>query len=376
MIKFPVSAPEIGTEELTYVTECVKSGWISSLGPFVGRFERAMAEFCGVKHAVATANGTVAIHLALAALGISRGDEVIVPNLTFVATANAVTYTGAKVVLADIDPRSWNIDPSALERRITSRTRAVIVVHLYGHPCDMRAIKTIARHHRLTVIEDAAEAHGAEYHGRMVGSLADVATFSFYANKTVTTGEGGMCLTNSLRLADRMRFLKDHAMSRSRRYFHPEVGFNYRLTALQAAVGLAQIERLPATLERKRRIAEWYRAALSEVPGITLPPEADGIRNSYWMYSILVGREYGLSRDTLAERLRERGVDTRPFFWPLHQLPPHKSRRRFPESENIARKGLNLPSSSTLTYEDVQEISGLIKRLSRAGRRSTRFSRP
>jgi perosamine synthetase len=369
MIKFPVSDPEIGKEELAYVTECVKTGWISSLGPFVGRFERAMAEACGVQYAVATANGTVALHLALAALGISLGDQVIVPDLTFVATANAVAYTGAQVVLADIDPASWNLDPDKLEVLITSRTKAIIVVHLYGHPCDMRAINAIAKRHHLKVIEDAAEAHGAEYHGRMVGSLSDVSTFSFYANKTVTTGEGGMCLTSNRRLSERMRFLKGHAMSKTRRYFHPEIGFNYRLTALQAAVGLAQVERLSATLERKRRIADWYKNELGEVPGITLPPEAPDVRNSYWMYSVLVGPEYGLSRNALAARLNERGIDTRPFFWPLHRLPAFKSRQPFPESERIARRGINLPSSPKLSQADVKEISAAIRNLARPKRR-------
>lgn len=369
MIKFPVSEPEIGRQELAYVVECVKSGWISSLGPFVGRFERAMADVCGVKHAVATANGTVALHLALVALGISRGDEVIVPDLTFVATANAVAYTGARVVLADINPVSWNLDPSKLEALITSHTKAIIVVHLYGHPCDMRAINAIARRHHLRVIEDAAEAHGAEYHRRMVGSLSDISTFSFYANKTVTTGEGGMCLTNNRRLSERMRFLKDHAMSKTRRYFHPEIGFNYRLTALQAAVGLAQVERLPATLKQKRRIAEWYKKGLAGVPGITLPPEAPGVRNSYWMYSVLVGPDYGLSRDALAARLKKRGVDTRPFFCPLHQLPAYKSRRRFPVSERIATQGINLPSSPKLSQADVQEIAAAIRSFARPKRR-------
>lgn len=365
MIKFPVSEPEIGRRELAYVTECVKTGWISSLGPFVGRFERAMADVCGVRYAVATANGTVALHLALVALGVSRGDEVIVPDLTFVATANAVAYTGAKVVLADIDPHSWNLDPAGLEARITARTKAIIPVHLYGHPCEMQAINAIARRYRVKVIEDAAEAHGAEYQGHMIGSLSDISTFSFYANKTVTTGEGGMCLTDDRRLAERMRFLKDHAMSRTRRYFHPEIGFNYRLTALQAAVGVAQVERLPTTLQRKRKIAQWYRNGLTGVPGITLPPEAHGVQNSYWMYSVLIGPEYGLSRDELGRRLKKRGIDTRPFFWPLHLLPAYKSRRRFPGAERTSAQGINLPSSPKLSRADVEEISKTIKSLAR-----------
>jgi perosamine synthetase len=370
-IRFPVAEPELGAEETRYVDECLRSGWISSIGPFVERFERALADYCGSAHGIAVANGTVALHLALTALGIGKGDEVIVPDLTFVATANAVAYTGARVVLADAEAATWNLDPAAVERAITTRTRAIVPVHLYGHPCDMDAINAIARRHRLHVVEDAAEALGAEYQGRKTGTLSRIGTFSFYANKTITTGEGGLCVTDDARLAARMRFLKDHAMSKTRRYYHPEIGFNYRLTALQAAVGLAQAERLPSLIERKRAIAGWYRAELDSMPGLTLAPELPGMRSSFWMYSILVGRAFGMSRDALAEALRAQGIDTRPFFWPLHRLPPYRSTSSFPVATRLAREGLNLPSSTRLTAADIKSIADVIRSLgARRGRRT------
>jgi perosamine synthetase len=362
-IRFPVAEPELGAEEARYVDECLRSGWISSIGPFVERFERALADYCGSRHAIAVANGTVALHLALIALGIGKGDDVIVPDLTFVATANAIAYTGARVVLADVDTTTWNLDPGAIERVITKRTRAIVPVHLYGHPCDMDAIDAIARRHRVHVVEDAAEALGAEYKGRKAGTLGRIGTFSFYANKTITTGEGGLCLTDDARLAARMRFLKDHAMSKTRRYYHPEIGFNYRLMALQAAVGLAQVERLPALIEKKRAIASWYRAELESIPGLTAAPEVSNVRSSFWMYSVLVGREFGMSRDDLADALRREGIDTRPFFYPLHRLPPYRTAGSFPRATRLAREGLNLPSSTRLTSADVRSIAGVIRSL-------------
>ena len=367
MIRYPITEPVFGPEELRNVTACVKSGWISSQGPFVRQFEEEMAAACRVNHAVAVANGTVSLHLALAALGIGPGDEVVVPALTFVATANVVRYTGATPVLADVDPGTWNITAATIDPVLTRRTRAVIPVHLYGHPCDMRPIAALARARRLWIVEDAAEAHGADYHGRPAGSLGDIGSFSFFANKTLTTGEGGMCLTDSRRLADRMRFLKDHAMSRTRKYYHPEVGFNYRMTALQAAIGVAQLHRLPHIVQRKRRLADWYKAELADIPGIVPPPERAGIRNSYWMYSVVVGPQFGRSRDWLASHLREQGIDTRPFFHALHQMPPYRTRKRYPVSERLSAQGLSLPSSPKLARKDVTTIAGVIRAAQRAG---------
>ncbi len=362
----PVFEPSLGDKELAYVVDCVKSTWVSSLGEYVTRFEEEFAAFCGVQHGVAVANGTVALHLALATLGVGPGDEVIVPTLTFVATANAVHYTGATPVLVDSEPDTWNMDPAAVAAAVTPRTRAIIPVHVYGHPVDMAPILETAQRHGLFVVEDAAEAHGAEYRGRRVGSLGHVGCFSFYGNKIITTGEGGMLVTDDAELARRAAFLKDHAMPPDQRYWHPEVGFNYRLTNLQAALGVAQMERIEALIARKREQAALYNRLLADVPGLTRPPEAPWAKNVYWMYSVLVEDEYGVSRDELMARLRERGIDSRPFFHPIHILPPYRTEARFPVAEELARKGLNLPSAATLTDEQIHFICdalrGIVKR--------------
>ena len=261
----PVAAPSLGDKELQYVSECVLTGWVSSAGKFVRLFEKALADFCGCDYAVSTSSGTAALHLALLALEIGEGDEVIVPSLTFIATANAVTYTGARPVFVDSEPETWNIDPNKIEEAITSRTRAIIPVHLYGHPTNMDPVMEIASRHGLAVIEDAAESHGARYKGRMVGSIADAGIFSFYGNKIVTTGEGGMVVTSKAELADRIRILRDHGMSTGKRYWHPKLGYNYRLTNLQAAVGVAQMEKITEILRAK----EGAGLSLSDESGIS-----------------------------------------------------------------------------------------------------------
>ena len=284
----PVAEPEIGEKEKEYVRDCLDSTWISSLGKYISQFEGGFARFSGAKYGVAVCNGTVALHLALKALGIGPGDEVIVPDLTFVATPNAVAYTGAAPVLVDSDDKTWNIDPKKLEKKITRRTKAIIPVHLYGHPCDMDEVMGIANKHKLFVIEDAAEAHGAEYKGKKVGSFGNVACFSFYGNKIITTGEGGMCVTNDERLAERMAFLKDHAMDYSNKYYHPETGFNYRMTNVQAAIGLGQLERIDEIIRKKIANARLYNELLSSVKGITTPPAAERAQKDYWLYLILV----------------------------------------------------------------------------------------
>lgn len=352
----PVAEPDLGGNESAYVIDCLRSGWISSMGQYVGRFEEAFARFCGAKYGVATANGTVALHLALLTLGIGPGDEVIVPTLTFVATANAVRHAGASPVFADSEAATWNIDPDQIEEKISQRTKVIMPVHLYGHPADMDPILELAKRYDLRVIEDAAEAHGAEYKGRRVGPLGEMGCFSFYGNKIITTGEGGMIVTNNQELAERARFLKDHAMSRKRRYWHLEVGYNYRLTNVQAAIGLAQVERIEEMIEEKRRIAQWYEGGLKEIKGISLPPEASWAKNVYWMYSILVEDEFGLGRDEVMLRLQEKGIDTRPFFCPIHTMPPYQSEESLPVAEELARKGINLPSGITLTRKEVEYI--------------------
>jgi perosamine synthetase len=361
----PVYTPTLDGREEEYVLDAVRSGWISSLGQYVTRFEEQFARFCGVEHAVSVSNGTVALHLALHALGIGPGDEVIVPSLTFVASANAVRYTGATPVFADVDPETWCIDVQDAERLITAHTRAIMPVHLYGHPADMPAVNALAARHGLQVIEDAAEAHGAAIDGQIVGAIGRIGTFSFYANKIITTGEGGMLTTNDGELAARCRMLRDHAMPPQRRYWHEEVGFNYRMTNLQAAVGVAQAERIDTFIRRKRRIAELYTTHLCQLPGVQLPVERPGCTNVFWMYSILVQPPYALSRDELIIALRKHGIDSRPFFHPLDTLPPYRSSNVRPVAEHLSRCGVNLPSAPSLGDEQIAYVAATIRKLAR-----------
>jgi perosamine synthetase len=362
----PVFAPWLSDTVRRYVLDCVDSGWISSLGEYVGRFEREFARFCEAGHGVATSNGTTALHLALATLGLGPGDEVLVPDLTFVATANAVRYTGATPVLVDVDPATWAIDPADLARRVSPRTRAIVPVHLYGHPADMDPILDLARSRGLAVVEDAAEAHGARYKGRRVGSLGHLATFSFYGNKIVTTGEGGMVVTSDPTLAERAAFLRDHAMDPRRRYYHPEIGFNYRMTNIQAAIGCAQLEQAEAILDRRKVLAATYEAELAGLPGLVRPPAAPWAENVYWMYSVLVEPGFGRDRDAVREGLRARGVDSRPFFVPLHEQPPYREAAAFPVATALARTGLNLPSGTGLTSAEIATVGAALRELASA----------
>ena len=342
---------------MAYVIDCIKSGWVSSIGSYILRFEEQFATFCGTRFAISTTNGTTALHLALVVLGLGPGDEVIIPSLTFIATANAVVYTGAKPIFVDSEPYTWTIDPVQIRKKITNRTKAIIPVHLYGHPADMNPILEIAGEYGLSIVEDAAEAHGARYHGQRVGSFGRLNAFSFYGNKIITTGEGGMLTTSDEGLAKTARFLRDHAMSPEKRYWHPQIGYNYRLTNIQAALGLAQMERIEQFLQRKREIAQRYNALLSNTPGLILPPEADWATSVYWMYSVLITPDYPLSRDALYTRLREHGIDSRPFFYPIHTMPPHHTDEHFPIAEKLSQQGINLPSSVNLTDEDLQRIA-------------------
>jgi perosamine synthetase len=356
----PVAAPVLGDKEMEYVADCIRSGWVSSLGEYVRRFEQQFAAYCGVRHGVATHNGTVALHLVLAALGIGPGDEVIVPSLTFVATGNAVAYTGARPVFVDSEPRTWNIDPQAAARAITPRTRALVAVHLYGHPADMDPLRELASEHSLVLIEDAAEAHGARYKGRSTGSLGDVAVFSFYGNKIITTGEGGMILSDDAALVERCYYLENQAKARENPYWHAEIGYNYRMTNIQAALGVAQLERIDEFIATRVRNARHYNQRLAGVPGITRPPDADWAENVYWMYTVLVEDDYGLVRDVLMARLRDRGIETRPVFYPLHRLPMYDRGQCLPVSEEIACRGVNLPSGSALSIAEVDVVCDAI----------------
>lgn len=361
----PVYSPFLNDQVRRYVLDCVDSGWISSLGKYVGEFERAFARFCDAPHGVATSSGTAALHLALVVLGIGPGDEVLLPSLTFVATANAIRYVGAKPVFVEADPATWCMDPADVGRRITSRTRAVIAVHLYGHPVDMNPLLALAREYDIRVVEDAAEAHGARYSGRPVGALGDVGCFSFYGNKIITTGEGGMFITKDPTMAGRARFLRDHAMDPERRYWHPEVGFNYRMTNIQAAIGCAQMERIDEILARKRRIAQQYADELRGVPGLTPAPCAPWAESVYWMYSVVVENGFGVERDQVMADLRARGIDTRPFFVPIHHLPPYRSGVTLPVSDNLAARGINLPSGTGLTEDEIRTVAAALRAIQR-----------
>ncbi|MBS3121406.1 DegT/DnrJ/EryC1/StrS family aminotransferase [Candidatus Woesearchaeota archaeon] len=356
----PIAKPNLKGNELKYLTECITSGWISSSGKFIELFEKKFADFCGVKHSVSCSNGTVALHLALLALGIGKGDEVIVPNLTFAATANVVIYTGAKPVLVDVQEDTWCIDSEEIKKKITKRTKAIIPVHLYGMPCDMDSIMKIAKENNLVVIEDCAEAHGAEYKGKKVGSIGDIGCFSFYGNKIITTGEGGMCVTNDKQLAEKMRLLKDHGMSKEKRYWHDVIGYNYRMTNLQAAVGLAQLERINEFIEKRRAIAETYNRLLKSVKDITLPPNKPWAKKVDWLYSILINDKFSVNRDNLIDILKEKGIDTRRFFYPLNEMSPYKDNSSFPISKKLSEQGINLPTYIELKEKEIEIITNCL----------------
>jgi perosamine synthetase len=361
----PVSEPCLTGNELAYVSDCIQSGWVSSLGKYIGEFERRFADFCGARHGIAVSNGTTALHLALAALGIGPGDEVIIPSLTFIATANAVHYTGATPVFADSEALTWNIDPQDIAKRVSPRTRAIIPVHIYGHPADMQPILDLAEEHGLLVIEDAAEAHGALYRGKRVGSLGKINAFSFYGNKIITTGEGGILTTDDDLLNEKVRFLRDHAMSPEKRYWHTEIGFNYRMTNMQAALGVAQMERIEEFIARKRWIADQYRQGLQDIATLEFSPETPWATSVYWMASILLKDSFSLSREELMLRLKEKGIDSRPFFYPIHKMPPYQDDTlHLPVAEDISQRGINLPSAVTLTEADILRIVSAIRHLS------------
>jgi perosamine synthetase len=356
----PIAEPSLGEREAELVADAVRSGWVSSIGEYVTTFEEGLASRCGVAHAIATSNGTTALHLALAVAGVGPEDEVVVPSLTFVATAAAVRYVGASPVFAESDPAHWCVDPGDVANRITSHTRALLPVDLYGHPADMDALAEIAAEHELVMVEDAAEALGARYRGRPAGGLGLLGVLSFYGNKLITTGEGGAVLTDDPALAERARLLRDHAMDPDRRYWHGEIGFNYRITNMQAALGVAQLERLDEFLERKRQIAAAYQVGLQDLPGVTLQEEADWASSAWWMTTLRIDSSR-VHRDELATRLRAAGVDSRPTFVPLHLLPHLRQEGTLPVAEAIGSEGLSLPSSTSLTDAELDHVIASVR---------------
>lgn len=358
--RIPVYQPDLRGNERAYVDQCVDSSWISSKGRFIPLFEHAFAERVGVTYATCTCNGTVALHLALVALGLGPGDEVILPTLTYIACANAVTYTGAVPVFVDSLPDTWQMDPADVLRRITPRTRAIMAVHLYGHPCDLPALVRIAKEHRLFLIEDCAEAFGSYYDGTHVGSFGDIGIYSFFGNKTITTGEGGAVVTNDLTLYDRATHFKGQGLAAHREYWHDIVGYNYRMTNICAAIGLAQLERADDILQRKRNVAHWYARSLEGVP-VQVHGEVGPVVHSYWMVSILV--EAVADRDPLRRKLADVGIETRPVFYPLHTMPMYASRyQKHPVAEDLGWRGITLPSYPELKEEEVASICDVIRR--------------
>jgi perosamine synthetase len=350
-----VARPDMTHEEFRSVLDAFLSSWISSKGPYVGKFEEDFRRFIGVEHGVAVSNGTVALHLALAALNVGPGDEVIVPDLTFAATINAVLHSGATPVIVDVDPLTWCLSRAGVEQACTSRTKAIIPVHLYGRPAEIGPIALFAAQRDIAVIEDCAEAHGARYAGRPVGQFSDISCFSFYANKIVTTGEGGMCLTNSVEHATTLRLLRDHGMAPGRFYWSERVGFNYRITNLQAAIGHSQLWRIEEMLARNAEIADAYREALKDIPDVRFPPPMDPTCEPVvWLACVQVPAE---KRDALLEAALTAGIEMRPFFHPLSILPPYeKYSRPCPHSTALGATGVNLPTSRDVDTQVIDRV--------------------
>lgn len=362
----PVSEPLIGDNVLPLVRECVETGWISSEGRFIPEFERKWAEFCGVEYGVAVSNGTTALQVAVAALKLEPGSEIIMPAYTIISCAIAIIEAGCVPVLVDCEPDTWCMNLDEVEAKITARTRAVMPVHMFGHPVDMRRLMQLAAKHRLFVVEDAAESHGAEVEGRRVGGIGNMGCFSFYANKIITTGEGGMVVTNDREFADRLRSLRNLGFRKDRRFLHTEIGHNYRLTNLQAAVGVAQVERVADHVEQKRWMAARYREGLAGLNQIALPVERNWAKNVYWMYGLVLADDVPFDAIEFARRLRNRGIDTRPFFLGMHEQPVFHDRGLFkgekhPVSERLARRGLYVPSGLRLTQSQIDRVCDSVR---------------
>jgi len=354
----PVYQPYFNGREKEYVNQCLDSTWISSKGEFIGRFEQGFAEYIGASNATAVCNGTVAIHLALEALGIGAGDEVIVPTLTYIASVNTILQTGAKPVFVDSLVSTWQIDPQDVVKKITPKTKAIMVVHLYGLPCDMDALVAICKAHNLLLIEDCAEAFGSYYKGQHVGTFGDAATFSFFGNKTITTGEGGMVVAKNASIIAKARHLKNQGVSLTQEYWHDVLGYNYRMTNICAAIGLAQLEQVVEILAKKRQVAQWYQQELSGLP-LVIHQEIAETTHSFWMFSILVSDNQ--VRQGLREHLKQSKIETRPIFHPAHTLPHTKDEGAFPVAISISGRGINLPSSPGLSHEEVLLISQAIR---------------
>lgn len=357
-IKIPVYQPTLAGNEKKYVNDCLDSNWISSKGKYIQEFESKFAEYNEVKYATSVSNGTVALHLAMIALGIGHDDEVIVPTLTYIASVNAIAYTGATPVFVDSIKDTWQIDPEDVKRKITPKTKAIMVVHLYGHPCDMDSIMDIAREYDLFVIEDCAEAFGSKYKEKYVGTFGHISTFSFFGNKTITTGEGGMVVTNDQTLYQRCVHFKGQGLAEHRQYWHDVIGYNYRMTNICAAIGLAQLEQASNFITKKREIAEWYKEGLKGLP-LQVHKESTDCVHTYWMVNIVLDNER--QRDSLRAHLANAGIETRPMFYPVHTMPMYSQKfQRHPVAEDLGWRGINIPSWPGLTKDDVVFVSKMI----------------
>lgn len=378
--RIPVASVDVSGQEEAYVANAIRSSWISSSGEYLQQFETRFAELCGTTSSLAVCNGTVALHLALLGLDVRPGDEVLVPSLTYVATANAVRYVGAEPVFVDVDPQTWCMDPDSLESVITRKTKGIIPVHLLGHPADMDRINQVADVHGLWVVEDAAESPFAKYKGRTVGGLGHMATYSFFGNKMITSGEGGAITLNDARLVTRLRILRGQGMDPKRRYYFPITGYNFRLTNVAAALLCAQLDRVEEIIARRQTIFQRYNQALAEIPGIELQPVAPWAELSPWMYACLVdAKTFGSSRDDLMSELAARNIETRPMFIPLHRLPPFRmeSRERgehLPVTDMLSERGIMLPTYNQLTEAEqdrvIQSIAEVQKRNALSGKGS------
>lgn len=357
-----LDAPNLGELEKKYLTKCIESGYISTVGPFVPEFEERFAKYLRAKRAVSTQSGTAAIHIALYELGIGPGDEVIVPVLTFIATVNPIMYVGATPVFVDVNSRTWNINPEEVEKAITPKTRAIIPVHLYGNPCDMDALMDISKRYGIPIIEDATESLGAKYKGRYTGTFGKFGCFSFNGNKTITTGGGGMVVTEDKEAAEHIKFLANQARDVRKGYYHPEIGFNYRMTNLEASLGLAQFERLEEFLEKKKKFKEIYEEIFSNVKGVEIQKEYEGAESSWWLTSILLGDDISMSVEELQEKLKGKGIPTRRIFVPIVEFPPYKkfAKGEYRNAYRIYERGLNLPSSTVNSYETTQMVAKII----------------
>lgn len=356
--KYPVYQPNLSGNEKKYVQECLDSSWISSKGKFIKQFENDFSKFTGIKNSVSVSNGTVALHVALLALGIGKNDEVIVPTFTYIASVNAIYYTGAKPVFVDSEPITWQIDTKKIEARISSKTKAIMAVHIYGHPCDMDEIAKIAKKYNLLIIEDCAEAIGSYYKGKHAGMFSDISTFSFFGNKAITTGEGGMVCTNSDSLAEVSTRIKGQGLAKNQEYYHDIIGYNYRMTNICAAIGCAQLERIENILKEKDRVAKNYIKNLDGLP-IQYHEEVGDLKHSYWMFTILAASE--IERTNLRKYLMDNGIETRPSFHPVHTMPMYNEGEEFEVAENLGSRGINLPSYPDLSDSDIKFITDRIK---------------